>query len=115
MKRMLLCSTSMVAPSRRTSLATKLLKMMARMEDLPAPERPMSSTLRCFWRLPRSGVLMPGTCLRNAGCWQLSSLCKMLWNYGIEVMMDSRSRVMSPWTHRGVVHELCRCLMQTSL
>jgi hypothetical protein len=28
------------------------------MDDLPAPERPMSSTLRCFWRLPRSGVLM---------------------------------------------------------
>lgn len=32
--------------------------MIARMDDLPAPDRPMSSTLRCFWRLPRSGVLM---------------------------------------------------------
>ena len=32
--------------------------MIARMDDLPAPERPISSTLRCFWRLPRSGVLI---------------------------------------------------------
>ena len=35
------CSTSMVAPNLRTSLATKLLKMMLLMEDFPEPDLPM--------------------------------------------------------------------------
>ena len=39
-----LCSTSIVAPSRRTSLATKLLKIILRIEDLPEPDLPMSKT-----------------------------------------------------------------------
>ena len=34
----------MVAPRRRTSLATKLLKMMLRMEDLPEPDLPIRRT-----------------------------------------------------------------------
>lgn len=28
------------------------------MEDLPAPDRPIKRTLRCFWRLLRSAVLI---------------------------------------------------------
>ncbi len=47
-----LCSTSMVAPSLRTSLATKLLKMMERMEDLPEPLLPIKRTF--FFRLRAS-------------------------------------------------------------
>ena len=49
-----LCSTSMVAPSRRTSLATKLLKMMLRMEDLPEPDLPIRRTF--FF----AGLIFPG-------------------------------------------------------
>ena len=43
--------------------------MIARMDDLPAPERPISSTLRCFWRLPRSGVLM--AIIEDRSVWRL--------------------------------------------
>lgn len=39
-----LCSTSIVAPSRRTSFATKLLKIILRIEDLPEPDFPISKT-----------------------------------------------------------------------
>ena len=38
----------MVAPRRRTSLATKLLNMILRMDDLPEPLLPISKTF-CFW------------------------------------------------------------------
>lgn len=31
---------------------------MERMEDFPAPLRPIRSTLRCFWRLERSEELI---------------------------------------------------------
>jgi hypothetical protein len=32
--------------------------MMDRIDDLPAPERPISRTLRCLWRRLRSMVLI---------------------------------------------------------
>ena len=38
------CSTSIVAPRRRTSFATKLLKIMLRMEDFPEPDLPINRT-----------------------------------------------------------------------
>lgn len=42
------CSTSMVAPSRRTSFATWLLKMILRIDVLPEPLLPMSKTFFFF-------------------------------------------------------------------
>jgi hypothetical protein len=35
------------------------------MDDLPAPERPMSRTLRCLWRRLRSMVLIAMVKLEN--------------------------------------------------
>jgi hypothetical protein len=32
--------------------------MIERIDDFPAPDRPISSTLRCLWRFPRSSVLI---------------------------------------------------------
>lgn len=32
--------------------------MMDLIDDFPAPDLPMSSTLRCFWRLERSELLI---------------------------------------------------------
>jgi hypothetical protein len=64
------CSTSMVAPRRRTSRATKLEKIMDRMLDLPEPDLPIKSTffLRGFEVVDGEEDIFAYVCVRVGGC-----------------------------------------------
>lgn len=80
---------------------------MERMEDLPAPDLPISKTLRCLWRLLlRSMVLMLKACesvSESRRCGRVGTLyMRAIWEHQKEVMVRQRWRVGC----RGLVFDL---------
>lgn len=88
---------------------------MDRIEDFPAPDRPISSTLRCFWRLPRSIVKTEsgtGGCQRSLDTkLPVSKLSEVIFEVVIVCYTALAGLLVDA---RGISEEGAKCVKSTS-